>query len=106
MIVWLVKSTKKSSIDKIFSYLFAVLQYGFLMVGEIILTATTNLVKQPKIFISSQKRNSSPGAKNDPLHVAHQLFVNRGKNGDIIDYEQFFPLGSVTYVVRGSLRKG
>lgn len=84
VIVWLVKSTKKSSIDKIFSFLFAVLQYGFLMVGVIILTATTNLIKQPKIFISSQKRNSSPGAKNDPLHVAtHQLFVNRGKKTEI-----------------------
>ena len=113
VIVWLVKSTKKSSIDKIFSFLFAVLQYGFLMVGEIILTATTNLIKQPKIFISSQKRNSSPGAKNDPLHVAIRFLSNspiickqRKKNGDIIDYEQFFPLGSVTYVVRGSLRKG
>ena len=51
VIVWLVKSTKKSSIDKISSF-FAVLQYGFLMVGEFILTATTNLIKQPKIFIS------------------------------------------------------
>lgn len=98
VIVWLVKSTEKSSIDKIFSFLFAVLQYGFLMVGVIILTATTNLIKQPKIFISSQKRNSSPGAKNDPLHVAIRFLSNspiickqRKKNGDIIDYEQFFP---------------
>ena len=67
VIVWLVKSTKKSSIDKIFfSFLFAVLQYGFLMVSEIILTATSNLIKQPKIFISLLKGNSSPGAKNDP----------------------------------------
>ena len=97
VIVWLVKSTKKSSIDKIFSFLFAVLQYGFLMVGEIILTATTNLIKQPKIFISSQKRNSSPGAKNDPLHVAIRFLSNspiickQRKKTEISDYEQFFP---------------